>query len=319
VLVLAKTTPFSKEQLDLARTRAEEGNAAVTVLGSQIEQPYDLLFSDEKSTSYGARIQEMGMNAKVPTDDSPFYFAREPVPRQMIILLVTVLAISAALSAVLVYHDRRSTKAKTEGGERPARKGMFVLFAVFIGLGFMVLEITFIQKFLLLLGTPIMALTVILFSILLSSGIGAYASGRLFRDRPYSAVFASVPVLAGIIVFYLLFLQGIIDANITADLPARAALTFGLLFPAGLLMGFQFPSLIGMASRTFQSNNTTLLWGVNVVASIVGTVLAALLGMVIGFNGNLLVGLAMYAGAGASALAAFVSWKRAGRPVAVTE
>jgi hypothetical protein len=74
-----------------------------------------------------------------------------------------------------------------------------------------------------------------------------------------------------------------------------------------------------MASRTFQSNNTTLLWGVNVVASIVGTVLAALLGMVIGFNGNLLVGLAMYAGAGASALAAFVSWKRAGRPVAVTE
>ena len=314
VLVLAKTSPFSKEQLDLARERTEEGNAAVTVLGEQVEPPYDLLFSD-KSASYGPRISEMGMNAKVPTDDSPFYFAREPVPRQMIILLGTVLALSAALSAMLVYHDRR---ARAEG-ERPARTGMFVLFAVFIGLGFMILEITFIQKFLLLLGTPIMALTVILFSILLSSGIGAYVSGRLFKDRPYKAVFASIPVLAGIIVFYLFFLQGIIDANITAELPARAAFTFALLFPAGLLMGFQFPSLIGMASRTFSGNNTTLLWGVNVVASIVGTVLAALLGMVIGFSGNLLVGLAMYAGAGASALAAFVSWKRAGRPVAVAE
>ena len=159
----------------------------------------------------------------------------------------------------------------------------------------------------------------ILFSILLSSGVGAYTSGRLFKDRPHQAVLASIPVLAGIILFYLFFLQGIIDSSITASLPARADLTFALLSPAGLLMGFQFPSLIGMASRSSGGNNTTLLWGVNVVASIVGTVLAALLGMIVGFNGNLLIGFAMYAGAGASALAAFVSWRRTGRSVAVAE
>ena len=95
------------------------------------------------------------------------------------------------------------------------------------------------------------------------------------------------------------------------DLPARAALTFALLSPAGFLMGFQFPSLIRMASfGNGARNNTTLLWGINVVASIIGTVLAALLGMVIGFNGNLLVGLAMYAGAGASALAAFLAHRK---------
>ncbi|MGI0019265.1 MAG: hypothetical protein ACREAY_02210 [Nitrososphaera sp.] len=307
VLVLVKNSPFTAEQVEAARSAAEGGNAAVTMLaGSQASPPYDILFS-EKSPGYGPHISEMGINPKVPTDDSPFYFAREPVPRQMLTLLGTVLAISAALSVMLVYHDR---KARKEGGERPARTGMFVLFAVFIGLGFMILEITFIQKFLLLLGTPIMALTVILFSILLSSGVGAYASGRLFKDRPHRAVLASIPVLAGIIVFYLFFLQGIIDASITASLPARAALTFALLSPAGLLMGFQFPSLIGMASRSAGGNNTTLLWGVNVVASIVGTVLAALLGMIVGFNGNLLIGLAMYAGAGASALAAF-AYRRA--------
>jgi hypothetical protein len=316
VLVLVKNSPFTAGQVESARAAAENGNAAITMLaGSQTSPPYDMLFSD-RSASYGPHISEMGVNPKIPTDDSPFYFAREPVPRQMITLLGTVLAISAALSVVLVYHDR---KARKEGGERPARTGMFVLFAVFIGLGFMILEITFIQKFLLLLGTPIMALTVILFSILLSSGVGAYTSGRLFKDRPHKAVFASIPVLSGIIVFYLFFLQGIIDASITASLPARAALTFALLSPAGLLMGFQFPSLIGMASRSSGGNNTTLLWGVNVVASIVGTVLAALLGMIVGFNGNLLIGLAMYAGAGASALAAFVSWRRAGRSVAVVE
>ena len=318
VLVLVKNTPFTAEQVESARAAAEGGNAAVTMLaGSQTSPPYDMLFSD-RSASYGPYVSsEMGINPKIPTDDSPFYFAREPVPRQMITLLGTVLAISAALSVMLVYHDRKARKV--EDGERPARTGMFVLFAVFIGLGFMILEITFIQKFLLLLGTPIMALTVILFSILLSSGVGAYTSGRLFKDRPHQAVLASIPVLAGIILFYLFFLQGIIDSSITASLPARTALTFALLSPAGLLMGFQFPSLIGMASRSSGGNNTTLLWGVNVVASIVGTVLAALLGMIVGFNGNLLIGLAMYAGAGASALAAFVSWRRTGRSVAVAE
>ena len=324
VLIMVKTSPFTAQQIEVARTAAAENSAELTMLaGSQINPPYDMLFS-EQSASYGPYVSsELGINPKVPTDDSPFYFAREPVPRQMLTLLGTVLGISAALSVMLVHHDRR-TRKEAEGGERqqeqqqPARTRMFALFAVFIGLGFMILEITFIQKFLLLLGTPIMALTVILFSVLLSSGIGAYVSGRLFKDNPYRAVFASVPVLAGIIVFYLFSLQGIIDASITATLPARAALTFALLFPAGLLMGFQFPSLIGMASRTPSGNNTTLLWGVNVVASIVGTVLAALLGMIVGFNVNLLIGLAMYAGAGASALAAF-SCRRADKKVTIKE
>ena len=181
----------------------------------------------------------------------------------------------------------------------------------FFGLGFMILEITFIQKFLLLLGTPIMALTVILFSILLSSGIGAYVSGRLFRERPHRAVFVSVPILAGMILFYLFSLQGIIDSSIVMDLPARAALTFALLSPAGLLMGFQFPSLIRMASfDNGGENKTTLLWGINVIASIVGTVLAALLAMLIGFNTNLIVGLGMYVGTGASAYAAFIGSRK---------
>jgi hypothetical protein len=107
-------------------------------------------------------------------------------------------------------------------------------------------------------------------------------------------------------------------------LPYRIALTFGLLFPAGFLMGFQFPSLIKMASlvamqknrskdkviivfqydnyRDTKNNNTTLLWGINIVASVIGTVLAAISAMIIGFNGNLLIGLGMYLGAGTCAL-----------------
>jgi predicted membrane-bound spermidine synthase len=186
----------------------------------------------------------------------------------------------------------------------------------------MILEVTFIQKFLLLLGTPIMALTVILFTILLSSGIGSYISGRIFTTRPHKAVLTSIPILAGIIIIYFLYLHDAIESSISMELQYRIALTFGLLFPAGFLMGFQFPSLIKMASSialqnnknkvvVFQydnypdskkNNNTTLLWGINIVASVIGTVLAAISAMIIGFNGNLLIGLCMYLGAGMCAL-----------------
>lgn len=296
VLVMVKAAPFTTEQVNLVKEKAESGRAVVTMLaGTQVEPPYDRLFSGGDKSYNDYVTSTMGVNTKMPTDDSPFYFSREPVPRQMITLLGTVLAISAGLSAILFAYQKKTKKTA-----RQPQVSYLVLFAVFIGLGFMILEITFIQKFLLLLGTPIMALTVILFSILMSSGIGAYVSGRLFRGRPHRAVFFSIPMLAGMILFYLFSLQSIIDAGITADLPARAALTFALLFPAGLLMGFQFPSLIGM-SATSHGNDTTLLWGINIIASIIGTVLAALLAMVIGFNGNLLIGLAMYLGASAAA------------------
>ena len=121
-------------------------------------------------------------NPTIPTDDSPFYFAREQIPKQMVILLVTVMTISGLLTALLIYHAKR-TRAKLD-----SRSSFHILFAIFIGVGFMILEVTFIQKFLLLLGTPIMALTVILFSILLSSGIGSYISGKMFSTRPHRAV-----------------------------------------------------------------------------------------------------------------------------------
>lgn len=322
VLVMVKATPFTEEQLDLISQRAEAGRADTIMLGSeQMNEPYDMLFSTGGVDDYNQHVTSvMGINPKVTTDDSPFYFARDLVPQQMITLLGTVLGISAVLSAMLVRHAR-ATRGKSNDDSPKARNTSFVMFAIFIGLGFMILEITFIQKFLLLLGTPIMALTVILFSILLSSGIGAYVSGRLFRERPHRAAFVSVPILGGMILFYLFSLQGIIDSSISMELPARAALTFALLSPAGLLMGFQFPTLIRMAaSGNGRENKTTLLWGINVIASIVGTVLAALLAMIIGFNWNLIVGLAMYAGAGASAYVAFASGRRyANQALPVTE
>ena len=316
VLVMVKSTPFLNEEVTMVKEKAEGSHAEITMLADNyVAAPFNKLFNNDNAIySEYFSTTAAASNPTIPTDDSPFYFAREQIPKQMIILLVTVVAISGLLSALLIYHARK-TRLKLG-----SRSSFHILFAIFIGVGFMVLEVTFIQKFLLLLGTPIMALTVILFSILLSSGIGSYVSGKLFSTRPHRAVLTSIPILACIIVIYFVYLPEVIASTISMELPYRVALTFGLLFPAGFLMGFQFPSLIKMASlvaiqknknnvvvfpydnyRDSKNNNTTLLWGINIVASVIGTVLAAISAMIIGFNGNLLIGLGMYLGAGTCA------------------
>jgi predicted membrane-bound spermidine synthase len=310
VLLIIKNNPFTDSEINLAKERVANNNARVIAMpGGYIEPPYDTLLLD-KNYYHSQQLQESDLRAilelKPPTDDSPFYFAKEQVPNQMILLLETVLGVSAVLALLLIYYSRRNRALPTMSS---TSSWFHMIFVIFIGLGFMFLEITFIQKFLLLLGTPIMALTVILFSILLSSGIGAYLSGKLFHKNPYKAVVVSIPLLVGIVLAYYGFLQGIIDSSIIMQLPQRIMLTFALLSPAGLLMGFQFPSITRMASMhsnqgEHTDGNITLLWGINVIASVIATVLTAISSMVIGFNGNLLLGAGLYLGALASAIAA---------------
>jgi predicted membrane-bound spermidine synthase len=313
-LVMIKSTPFLDGEVTMVKEKAEGNQSEITMLAdTYVAEPFDKLFNND-NTAYNEYFSTtVASNPTIPTDDSPFYFAREQIPKQMTILLITVVAISGFLSVLLIYHARK-TRVKFY-----SRSSYYALFAIFIGVGFMILEVTFIQKFLLLLGTPIMALTVILFTVLLSSGIGSYISGKIFSTKPHRAVLTSIPILAGIIIIYFIYLQQIIESTISMELPYRIVITFGLLFPAAFLMGFQFPSLIKMASlitiqnknkMVFQydnnldskNNNTTLLWGINIVASVIGTVLAAISAMIIGFNGNLLIGLCMYLGAGTCAL-----------------
>jgi hypothetical protein len=340
VLVIVKNSPFTSSELELAKQRIVRDNAKVIIMpGEYVQPPYDNLLSTDingrnnindiqkrpiSQVNYDPQQEGTIFGLRPPTDDSPFYFAKEQIPNQMKLLLETVVGVSVVLSLLLIYYSRIRRIQLTTSTIRK----FHILFVVLIGFGFIFLEITFIQKFLLLLGTPIMALTVILFSILLSSGIGAYLSGRLFNKNPYKAVLISIPILAAIVLIYSNFLSAIIDRSIILELYQRITLTVVLLSPVGLLMGFQFPSITRMASSSYISltmhlsqrhdrssaaaatptatakDDITLLWGINVIASVVGTVLAAISSMVIGFNGNLLIGLGLYLGALTSAISA---------------
>ena len=55
----------------------------------------------------------------------------------------------------------------------------FLLYFLCIGAGYILIEVALIQKFVLFLGHPTYALTVVIFSMLVSSGLGSYWSSRL--------------------------------------------------------------------------------------------------------------------------------------------
>jgi hypothetical protein len=317
ILVMLKNKPFTNSEISIVTERVSENGAQAFIIpGVYAAAPYDKLLMvedrlEKNQHQLGSRHNisdydsiEAVMGLRPPTDDSPFFFAREKIPSQMITLLITVLSVSGVLALLLIYYSRINNIHLASS----SLSWLLVLFVISIGLGFMILEITFIQRFLLLLGTPIMALTVILFSILVSSGIGAYLSGKLFRQTPQISTIISIPVLVVIILCYYFFLQDIINSSISFEISYRIGLTFALLAPAGILMGFQFPSIIRISSLYAQKQmkrpetenrqgDVTLLWGVNVIASVIGTVLTAIFSMIIGFNGNLLIGAGLYFGA----------------------
>ena len=87
-----------------------------------------------------------------------------------LILLFSVLLSAGLILAPLAVFQRKGLP--TQG-----RWGLIAFFAG-IGLGFIFIEISFIQKFVLFLGYPTYSLTVVLFSLLTSSGIGSYLTGR---------------------------------------------------------------------------------------------------------------------------------------------
>src|SRR5207302_9854778 len=91
------------------------------------------------------------------------------------------------------------------GSRLPKQAGviMFLWYFLCLGAGYIMIQVALIQKFVLLLGHPAYALTVIVFSMLVASGAGSYWSRRIVvdRDSRLMQVLAAVAVLVGALAF----------------------------------------------------------------------------------------------------------------------
>jgi hypothetical protein len=165
-------------------------------------------------------------------------------------------------------------------------------YFLLIGAAFMFVEITLIQRMSLFLGHPIYSLAIVLFSIILATG-----AGSLFSDR---AVPLSVGSLVGwplVLAVYLgllpLWWGRLLDAAETGSLIERAFVCLVTVAPAGVLMGFMFPTGMRLCTR-IDSRITPWLWAVNGAAGVLASGVVVLVSIATSLNHSLWLGAAAY-------------------------
>jgi SAM-dependent methyltransferase len=211
------------------------------------------------------------------------------------ILLVTVTGLTLAFVIVPLLLRRPPAHPRT----------LLPWLLVFsgIGAGFMLVEISQMQRLTVFLGHPVYALSVVLFSLLLFGGVGSFTTqGIPEAALPRAAAVRFAGLLAALAAFGWLTPLAT-SAFEAAATPVRILASVALLAPIGFLMGMPFPIGIHAASRDANASATTpWLWGVNGSTSVVASVLAVVIAMSAGISAAFWTGLACY-GVAAAGLA----------------
>jgi spermidine synthase len=308
-LVMSRS-PFSDQALAALRQAAASYEFSV-LLAPQAHAASPLLESivsapDRDTLRRVTRASYLDLSA--PTDARPFFFNQLRLDRlfdQDVFALASrpgvyggnlsatlTLAMLILISAFLVVatiigplHATVSTAAS------PLIVAGTLYFAL-IGIGFMMVEIALLQRMSVFLGHPVYALSVVLFSLILSTGVGSLASERVPLDSSPRLIGWSA--LAGLYLLALPWWLPVVLLHLEgASLLTRAGLAVLVLAPAGFLLGFGFPSGMRLVSR-IDGRPTPWFWGINGAAGVLAASVAVLTSIELGIDTTLRIGAICY-------------------------
>jgi SAM-dependent methyltransferase len=248
-----------------------------------------------------------------PTDDRPFFGhsfkwaqANQVIAEMgktwqpfggagyFIVIVLLMLSVIASLTLILLplaaLRWRKATNSNIQAASPHIRVMPLIYFGL-IGIAFLFVEIPLIQRFILYLGNPAFAMTAVLFSLLLFSGVGSQWSNRV----PARLALGGLVLLLSV---YPALLPALFHQTLGLSLGFKLVLGCLALAPIGFLMGIPFPT--GVRLLSVWAHSEILIpwaWGVNGAASVVSSILAALLALNWGFNLVMYLGTACYAGA----------------------
>src|SRR5262249_51465183 len=168
-----------------------------------------------------------------------------------------------------------------------------------IGLGYILVELSQLQRLSVFLGHPTHGLVVVLFALLLASGAGSFAVRR--PPEPPDPLAGARPLLALPVV---LALFGLVTPALVAHgrgppTPLRILLAVAILTPIGLAMGTAFPRGLQLATRR-TSAGAPWLWAVNGAASVLASLLAVVVSITVGVSATFWLRGALYVAAAAA-------------------
>jgi predicted membrane-bound spermidine synthase len=279
MIFMLRKRPFTPAETDAIMTQWTLASPQL-VPGRATVAPYDDLLAGRKTMAEYVAASPRRVGPVF--DDSPFYFATERpwgMPARMRQGLIWMLVPVIGLLGVFVAFG------KPRGAALSPYAASIVYFAS-LGAGFITVELALLQHLTLLLGHPIFTLSVLLFTLLASSGLGSAFSHRV-SPRTACLVVAITAVLASFA------LPSLVPRLLPFSLAARVAIALALVAPLGFMMGMPFPQGLRRSGRG-PLPAPPFYWGLNGVMSVIGSVGTVVIALLYGFQVAMLVGAGCY-------------------------
>ncbi|MBI3529584.1 MAG: hypothetical protein HY067_16650 [Betaproteobacteria bacterium] len=177
-------------------------------------------------------------------------------------------------------------------GLRQAERLPALLYFSCLGLGFVIVELVLLFKCVLIVGHPIRSMATVLFTLLVAAGAGSRASERLSRSVGRAAILI-IPVFAVVAVAFVLGFPYIARAALSLGQVKRILLTGACLVPLGMALGMPFP----LGIEALRSRSPDLIpwaWGMNGFMTVVGSLVAIVASMRLGFDATLFLAIGFY-------------------------
>jgi hypothetical protein len=299
--VLISRKPLSADDVARARAACDKGIQQIVYYpGSEMKNQFrDLLLSPNP-----AEYQHNYMFDISPVNDNrPFFFytvqprdlwsfvsrhgdkAMDRKINKAVPLLFALMAISLAATLLVLL-----VPPMVLGTRLPPHRGVrgFLLYFLFIGAGYILIEVSLIQKFVLFLGHPTYALTVVIFSMLVSSGLGSFASRRLI-GRDEGRLIKALGCAALLVALLGLVVSSLLSALVGLAVPLKMAITVALIAPLGFLMGMPFPMGLQRLEE-WHAPSVRWAWSLNAASSVLGSVGALVCAIYLGLVQTLIIG-----------------------------
>lgn len=304
--LLVKRTPLSEEEIQKLKGNCQKyGFKLVLDPGNATTPEREAILASKG----GARAVSSTDDLTAPTDDRPFFFYSVPpgklfetlsdtkklaAEQRGLLSLALVLGAALALSlvALLLPFVLRRGRAAIGKVVRPGRARALAYFSA-IGLGFILVELALVQHLTLFLGHPIYALSAVLTSLLLATGVGSFRmrSTDVARGSAVAATYAHV--LAVSLAGLALGLGPLTDALMGLTFALRLVVALLVVAILGVLLGALAP--LGLRLVATESEDlVSWCWSLNGFFSVIGVVIGSVLAMNLGFSSLLLLASVVY-------------------------
>ena len=302
--VLSQLQPFTAAQLATIKNLAAQRDDKIAYApGGPYVHEWAALHNAPSVTSFCTTYR---FNVCPSTDNEPFFFNMtrlsglfQSLPKGYVYSVqpFTLLAVTVLILLSLALGGFAAPLRLVRRSERPPLTSLAYFAA--IGVGFLTFEIVLVQSFVLFLGFPTYALSVVLAALLIFTGVGSWLSSRW--RRPRGALLVSLWAALALIVLSAFFLQPLLGRLITLPFAVRVLITVGMLAPAGVTLGVAMPTGLGRISG-YSTGGVAWAWGVNGFASVVGAAAGIFVAIEWGFTVATLVAATCYLGAVAHAV-----------------